>query len=105
MIARTIELRQKDRRAILQIAREVLPDDAELWVYGSRVKGTAHDASDLDLVIKTPAEAPPLSSEQLTHFREALRDSSLPILVDVFDWRLMPEGFRERIATYHVKLA
>ncbi len=104
MIARTIELRQKDRRAILQIAREVLPDDAELWAYGSRVKGTAHDASDLDLVIKTPAEAP-LSSEQLTHFREALRDSNLPIFVDVFDWRLMLEGFRERIATYHVKLA
>lgn len=27
--------------------------DAEIWAYGSRVNGDAHDGSDLDLTVKS----------------------------------------------------
>ena len=41
-------LRVKDREAISQIARESFSTPIEIWAYGSRVNGHAHQASDLD---------------------------------------------------------
>lgn len=38
----------------LEVARQLLAvhlPAAEVWAYGSRVQGKAHDASDLDLVV------------------------------------------------------
>ena len=98
-----IDLREKDRAAILRIARKTLGPDAKLLVYGSRVKGGAHEASDLDLVVETPSENP-LSPEQCTAFKEALQDSTIPILVQVFDWHSLPERFQENIAAHHFVL-
>lgn len=45
-------LRDKDRRTLCEIF-ETSPLPIEVWAYGSRVNGTAHDASDLDLVVRT----------------------------------------------------
>jgi len=41
-------LRAKDRRQICAIAARIFQEPVEIWAYGSRVDGTAHDASDLD---------------------------------------------------------
>lgn len=45
---------------------------AEVWAFGSRVTGAAHDASDLDLVLRDPAhlEQP---MQELAQLCEALR--------------------------------
>jgi uncharacterized protein len=68
----------------------------EVLAYGSRVQGTAHDGSDLDLVLRNPdGTALPLMT--LEDFREALSESDLPILVDVLDWARIPESFRKEI--------
>lgn len=46
-------LRDKDREKLITIFSGV--DTAfEVWAYGSRVNGDAHEGSDLDLVIRTP---------------------------------------------------
>ena len=34
-----------------QLGKQVLPDTASLWLYGSRARGTAHADSDWDLLI------------------------------------------------------
>lgn len=45
-------LKPKYRQMLFDIFSELtLP--VEVWAYGSRVKGTAHDGSDLDLVVRT----------------------------------------------------
>jgi uncharacterized protein len=68
----------------------------EVLAFGSRVQGTAHDGSDLDLVLRNPdGTALPLMA--LEDFREALSESDLPILVDVLDWARIPESFRKEI--------
>ena len=72
----------------------------EVWAYGSRVSGQNHDASDLDLVVRAPSlkpVGPPLNS-----LREALRDSNVPILVQVHDWARLPESFHREIEQRHV---
>lgn len=84
-------------RALL---RQHVPQ-AEVWAYGSRVGGTGHEASDLDLVVRNPSgqaeETPGLSD-----LKKAFVESDLPIRVDVMDWARIPESFRREIAREHV---
>lgn len=67
-----------------------------VWAYGSRVTGGCHEGSDLDLVIIDP-QNPTLHQENLFKLKDVFSESELPILVDVMDWALIPESFKEKI--------
>lgn len=99
----TVDLREKDRAAIIAIAEKTLGPDVEVWAYGSRVKGTAHEGSDLNLVVKGRSDDLQLR-DQSARFRDALQASNIPILVQVFEWSALPERFREGIEAEHVVL-
>ncbi len=92
----------RHRTMLDEILGQVLPPAAEVWAYGSRVTGEAHEASDLDLVVRGPhLEALPF--QRLSLLRDLLDDSNLPILVDIHDWATLPVSFHERIlARYEV---
>lgn len=90
-----LDLRQKDAEIVLRLLAEYVPD-AEVWCYGSRVAGHSHAASDLDLVLRNPADLS-ISQTRVTELKEALTESDLPILVDVVDWARIPEAFRREI--------
>ncbi len=82
--------------------REHLPD-VEVWAYGSRVNGLGHDGSDLDLVLRGPGlEKIPL--ERLMDFEEAVRESTIPFLVEARDWARLPERFHREIEREYVVL-
>ncbi len=88
-------LRIKDKQRLLHIFSSVeIP--FEIWAYGSRVNGTAHDGSDLDLVIRSP-KLNPLPIELYNELCEKIRDSNIPILVELRDWALLPESFHKNI--------
>lgn len=76
---------------------------AEVWAYGSRVHGTHHEASDLDLVLRLP-DAAPVPLHQLEALRDAFSDSNLPILVQVVDWARIPPSFRAEIQAGFVRM-
>ena len=59
-----LNLLPEQRQAIKAILNQWLPH-AEVWAYGSRVKGHSHEMSDLDLVIRNPMnlEEPTVSSK------------------------------------------
>lgn len=63
--------------------------EAEVWAFGSRIHGTAHKGSDLDLVLRNPHD---LTAEVTgwSELIEVLQKSSLPILVEVHDWARLP---------------
>jgi len=93
--------------AYLHALRDLLAahtPDAEVWAYGSRVNGQAHDGSDLDLVLRNPdqLDAP---QKNLRRLRAALAESNLPILVEILDWARIPESFRREIQREHVVVA
>lgn len=67
--------------------------DTEVWAYGSRVKGTARPASDLDLVTVASAG----QKEAVSRLREAFDENCLPFRVDLFVWDKASEEFRENI--------
>jgi predicted nucleotidyltransferase len=85
---------EKELRALL---RRYLPGVAA-WAYGSRVKGTARPASDLDLAVF----AAPGQRASVASLREAFEESNLPFRVDLFVWDEVPEKFREAIQAEHV---
>ena len=83
----------------LETARRLIAahlPDAEVLAYGSRVNGTSHEASDLDLVARNPAD-PDQPLPGMVDLREAFSESNLPILVDILDWARIPESFRQKI--------
>lgn len=76
---------------------------AQVWAYGSRVTGQAHEGSDLDIVLRNPANLAaetPGSADLL----EALHDSDLPMLVDLHDWAHLPETFHRNIERDYVEI-
>jgi uncharacterized protein len=88
-------LREKDRQTLLQIFSRI-DISCEVWAYGSRVNGTAHAGSDLDLVIRRK-NGGSIPMETLIDLTEKIQESNIPILVELRDWNNLPENFREQI--------
>jgi len=82
----------------LNIVRNILlgylPHGSVAWAFGSRVKGSCHRFSDLDVLIK------PSKSFSAGHFalmQEAFSESDLPFRVDATCWDDMSDNFRKQI--------
>lgn len=75
--------------------------EAEVWAYGSRVTGGAHEGSDLDLVVRNPLDlAQAVQGTQV--LRQAIQSSTLPMLIDIHLWSDLPEGFQRNIEKGYV---
>ncbi len=97
-----LRLAERHRNILTALLREHLPN-VEVWAYGSRVNDRGHEGSDLDLVLRGPGlEKIPV--EQLTDFEEALRESTIPFLVEARDWTRLPERFHREIEREYVVL-
>lgn len=74
---------------------------AEVWAYGSRVTGGAHDGSDLDLVLRNRVD---LTQDVpgWMELKESLQSSTLPMLVEVHLWARLPESFHCNIEAAYV---
>ena len=68
----------------------------EVWAYGSRINGTAHEGSDLDLVVRS-ADLKRLPPDVFVELCEKIRESPIPILVELRDWAMLPESFHRNI--------
>jgi len=94
-----MQLKSKYKQILLDIFSGVALS-GEVWAYGSRTKNTAHDGSDLDLVIVTNNRQK-LPIDVLMELKEKIRESNIPILVDLFDWARLPEAFHKNIEASH----
>ncbi|MCX6352502.1 MAG: nucleotidyltransferase domain-containing protein [Bacteroidetes bacterium] len=92
-------LRDKDKETLCQIFSE-LTIPVEVWAYGSRVKGAAHQGSDLDLVIRSQ-KLTPISYEIYTGLCEKIKESNIPILVELRDWAMLPQSFHSNIEEHY----
>lgn len=92
-------LKPRYKQLLLDLFSE-LPLPIEVWAYGSRVSGTAHDGSDLDLVIRT-RDGEKIPIDIFLDLKEKIRDSNVPILVELFDWARLPESFHKNIEACH----
>ena len=77
-------------KAILQ---RYVPEHS-VWAFGSRVKGTTKPYSDLDLAIITNT---PLNLQTHADLVAAFSECELPWRVDLVDWSLTSEKFKQII--------
>ena len=97
-----LHLSRKHHRQLVSLFKTYLPE-VEIWAYGSRVKGTSHAGSDLDLVLRTK-DLIPILCAKMSVFIDALRESNLPFLVQVQDWNTLPKTFQGEIERQYVAL-
>ncbi|MBO1926329.1 nucleotidyltransferase domain-containing protein [Thiomicrorhabdus sp. 6S2-11] len=98
-----MQLRDKDKQMIIQVARQSFTQPVKIWAFGSRVNGQAHEGSDLDLVV-IPSDEKSIDFDEFTDFKERLTESTIPILIQVMDWNRITESFKENILTAYVEL-
>lgn len=79
---------------------EAVGQPIEVWAYGSRVNGDAHAGSDLDLVVLA-GNYDPLPQRVVTDLKERIRESNIPILVELRDFYSLPERFKTTIENNH----
>ena len=95
-----IDLDLEHLAIVKQILAQHIPD-VTVKAFGSRVKGTAKEFSDLDLVLIAEQDIP---ATVMNDLRFAFSDSNLPIMVDLVDWHGVSESFRELITKDAVKI-
>jgi len=87
---------------LCQIFDNHLKDQSvEVLAYGSRLTANFHSGSDLDLVIRNTKDRS-LSVKHIFDLIEDIRESDIPILVDVLDWARIPDEFHTQIERQHV---
>ena len=69
-------------------------EPVEVYLFGSRVDGTATRASDLDILLRG---SQPIALKTMALLREKFEDSVLPFRVDLVDDRTLSPEFRTRI--------
>ena len=95
-------LSARHRRILEALLHEHLPD-VEVWAYGSRVNGRCRTGSDLDLVLRGPG-LEKIPAEQLADFADAVRESTIPFLVEARDWARLPKQLQREIERDHIVL-
>ena len=98
-----LHLSRRHRRILEALIHQHLPG-VEVWAYGSRINGRSHNGSDLDLVLRAP-RLERVPTDRLGDFEDAVRESSIPFLVEVRDWARVPERFHREIERDHVALS
>lgn len=85
-----IDLRPDHLEIVRMLLREHVPG-CEVRAFGSRYKGGARNASDLDLAVVGAERLPP---RQIARLKEAFEESILPMRVDVLDWHAITPEFQ-----------
>ncbi len=88
-----IDLNPKHFETVQHILAKHVPG-CEIRAFGSRVKWTAEDYSDLDIVVISNQKS---NMSQIRQLTEAFEESNLPIRVDVLDWHTISEEFKKII--------
>ena len=98
-----IFLREKDKIYLEKTAKLTLKTSCSIIAYGNCVDSTAHETSDLDIVIKSKNKKS-IDIDELIAFKNAVQDSTIPIFVDIFDWYRIPDYFKKNILRLNKEL-
>ena len=89
-------LRTKDRDLIIDLVKKNIHQESELWAFGSRVNGDAHDTSDLNLVLVSKDNST-IDINDFMKLKAMIQKSNIPLLVQILDWNRIPKSFHENI--------
>ena len=102
-MADRMQIAPRHRRTLEALLGKHLPG-VEVWAYGSHLNGRGHAGCGLDLVLRAP-DLKKLPAGQLLDFEDAVRESTIPFLVEAQDWACLPERFHKEIERGHVVMS
>jgi predicted nucleotidyltransferase len=88
----SIFINPKYLHLLTEIFKTYCPN-AEIWAFGSRVFGEAHEGSDLDLAVISLGK----TSIPLYELRNKIQESVIPFLVDIIAFNSIPQSFKDEI--------
>ncbi len=88
-----IDIENRHLHMINAILQRYIPE-IPVWIFGSRIKGTARPYSDVDLVMVGEQPIPQMTYYQM---KDALEESDLPYRVDLLDWHRISDEFKSII--------
>ena len=94
-----LDVKQEYLDELVSIFKNYCPN-AEIWAYGSRVKNDSHAGSDLDLVVKDFND----ENKHLYELKQLLYDSTIPFLIDIQEYKYMPEYFKTEINKQYIRI-
>ena len=89
-------LKEKHLDILKTIFNDICPNSI-VYAYGSRIKGLAHNGSDLDLAIVLGE-----GDANISELIESVKNSNLPFLVDIFELKSLPDNFQNDIMKNNV---
>ena len=89
---------KKDLDILKNILKEFCPN-SDVYAYGSRINGRAHEGSDLDLTIKNFPK-----DKYLFELKEIFSNSNITFLIDVNLYDDLPQSFKDEINKNNVKI-
>lgn len=96
-----IQLTEAQQHYVLKTIQACL-STADIYLFGSRVKGLAKQYADLDVLIMTNE---PIPLTILSDLNETFSESDLPFKVDIVDWHRISPAFRAKIKNEWVKIS
>jgi predicted nucleotidyltransferase len=94
-----IDLSPQHLASVKEFLLEHVPN-TQVWIYGSRVRGTAKSYADLDMVIFSKAQ----QLQAVADLKEAFDESDLPFRVDLHVWEDLPATFHQTIQQQYLVL-
>lgn len=89
-------IRQKDKEELIRLFAQCITEPIEVWAYGSRVNGSGHSASDIDLVMRGQ-KLQTIKRDEFIRLKTKIKESDIPVLVEINDWPDLPESFHRQI--------
>jgi len=83
----------------LNIVANIMKNFPQTLLFGSRIKGTSKQFSDLDLCIKDR-----ITDYDYELLKEAFEESDLPFFVDLVDYNKLDESFKKIIDSQAIPL-
>ena len=96
-----VDIRPDHLEIVQDILREHLPAGFQVWVFGSRAKWTATNASDLDLAVAGRSK---LDYRVIARLETAFEESDLPYTVDVVDLNAVSQEFKKIVEAQRIPL-
>jgi len=95
-----IAIEKEQLQILKKILKKYLPN-AEIRIFGSRYKHTNKEYSDIDIAI---VQKEKISIKLYSELKEEFEESNLKYRVDLIDWNIISEEFKQIIEEGYYKL-
>ncbi|MBU4485085.1 nucleotidyltransferase domain-containing protein, partial [bacterium] len=78
-----MDVTKKELKIVISAILDHLSQNTEIYFFGSRVDGTSHKSSDLDVLLKGETQ---INLAKIALIKENIENSDIPFNVDILDY-------------------